>query len=92
MCFVISGPKRFLVVLFYCVRLPRRAQPGQAIRPASGERSPGTMGSPRDWAQSRQFRLCKQFGDRVIGMTLIIADSKQLDLLGELSYPEPHTR
>jgi hypothetical protein len=92
MCFVISGPKRFLVVLFYCVRLPRRAQPGQTIRHGNGQRSSSTMQSPRDWAQSRQLRLCKQFGDRVIGMTLIIADSKQLDLLGELSYPEPHTR
>lgn len=85
MSFVISGPKRFLVVLFYCVKPPRRARSGQTIRPASGQRSPSTMQSPRDWAQSRQFRLCKQFGDRMIGMTVIIADSKQLDLLGELS-------
>lgn len=92
MCFVISGRKRFLVLLFYCAKRPHRAQPGQIYRPPNGERSPGTMGLLRDWAQSRQFRLCKQFGDRVIGMTLIIADSKQLDLLGELSYPEPHTR
>jgi hypothetical protein len=38
-----------------------------------------------NWAPSREFRLCRRIGDRVIGMTLIIADSKQLDLLAALS-------
>ncbi len=85
MSFVISGPKRFLVVLFYCAKLPKRAQPGQRVRPVSRERSSNLLESPMNWAPLREIRLCRRIGDRVIGTTLIIADSKQLDLLGELS-------
>jgi hypothetical protein len=83
--FVISGPKRFLLVLFYCAKLPKREQSGQTISPWSRQRRTRTMQSPGDRVQSRQFRLCRQFGDRVLGMTLIIANSKQLDLLAALS-------
>lgn len=85
MSFVISGRKRFLVLLFYCAKRPHRAQPGQIYRPANGERSPKAFQAPTGRAWTRQFRLCRQFGDRVIGMTVIIADSEQLDLSGELS-------
>lgn len=42
------------------------------------------MQPPMSWAPLRQVRLCKRIGNRMIGMTLIIADSKQLDLLGGL--------
>jgi hypothetical protein len=85
MSFVVSGRKRFLVILFYCVRRSDRAQPGQAYRAPTGEGSPKTPRERTDLARPRHFRLCKQFRDRVIGVTLIMADSEQLDLLGELS-------
>jgi hypothetical protein len=84
MSFVISGSKRFLVVLFYCAKRSIRSQPGRIARRANRDRLPNLTRSPMSWVPLRQFRLCKRIGNRMIGMTLIIADSKQLDLLGEL--------
>lgn len=84
MSFVISGSKRFLVVLFYCAKRSILSQPGRIARRATRDRLPNLTQSPMSWAPPRQVRLCKRIGNRVIGMTLIIADSKQLDLLGEL--------
>ncbi len=84
MSIVVSGPKRFLVVLFYYAKLPRRAQPDGNIHPASEQGPPSPIQPPTTRAPLRQFRLYKRIMDRVIGMTLIVADSKQLDPLGEL--------
>lgn len=85
MSIVVSGPKRFLVVLFYCAKLPMRTQPDGNIRSASEQRLPSPIQPPMNGALLRQFRLYKRIMDRVIGITLIMADSKQLDPLGELT-------
>lgn len=84
MSFVISGSKRFLVVLFYCAKRSILSQPSRIAHRATRDRLPSPTWSPMSWVPLRQFRLCKQIGNRMIGMTLIIADSKQLDLLGGL--------
>jgi len=84
MSIVITGPKRFLVVLFYCAKLPMRTQPDGTIYPASAQRPPSLIQPPMSGAPLRQLRLYKRIADRVIGMTLIMADSKQLDRLGKL--------
>jgi hypothetical protein len=85
MSFVISGQKRFLVLLFYCVKRPHAAQSGQAHRPANAEVPQKALRALGGRARPRRYRLCRRFGDRVIGMTAIMAGSEQLDLLGELS-------
>ncbi|GEM_PF-6159255 len=84
MSIVVSGPKRLLVVLFYCAKLPTRKQPDGIIYPASAQRPPGPIQSPMSGAPPRPLRLYKRIMGRVIGMTLIVANSKQLDQLGEL--------
>ncbi len=84
MSIVVSGPKRFLVVLFYYARLPVRTQPDGINLPASEQRSPSSIQQPIHGAPLRRFRLYKRIMNRVIGMTLIVADSKQLDPLSEL--------
>lgn len=84
MSIVVSGSKRFLVVLFYYTKLPRRARPDGSGLPASEQRQPSSIQPPIIEEPVRQFRLYKRIMNRVIGMTLIVADSKQLDPLGEL--------
>lgn len=84
MSIVVSGPKRFLVVLFYCAKLPTRTQPNGIIYPTNEQGPPSLIQSPMNGDPLRQFRLYKRIMDRVIGLTLIMADSKQLDPLGEL--------
>ncbi len=84
MSIFVSGSKRVLVVLFYCAKLPTRTQSDGTISPASAQRSPSPIQPPMSGAPLRQLRLYKRIMDRVIGLTLIMADAKQLDRLGEL--------